>query len=61
VQGFVHIKTLNVEGGQAQLLGQAQCQFAYLFNRVLDHHLKQTYIWGGSGAAECDGAARLNL
>ena len=61
VQRLINIETLCVERGQAELLGQAQGQFANLLDRIFDHHLKQTFIRGGRGSAERDRATRLNL
>ena len=61
MQSQIDIKWRGIESRQTQLFTELHGEFAHLFHRVLDHHLRQTLFRRGCGAAESDRAAGLNL
>ena len=61
VNGGIDIEARVVECSEAKLMCQLDGHDAHLLFGVFHGHLEQTMVSGGCGAAEGDGAARLNL
>ena len=59
--GAFQVKTKALNGRLAQLIGQLQGQSAHGLFGVLNDHLKHPGLFGGGGAAERHGAARMRL